>query len=365
MLSKLKSVTVTVTLWACALPLLLVRTYRVCIICTSPGAQFRMPSYLIHTGGLLSVFFPNDPPLRHAPTHDNRTYDVVIEATYANNMTVQSDIVQFSTARADTFWLSVSRVSENFLDTIDFLADHDSGDIQGVAAFMASSGTDSHVFFDHDKSPLTGYCVEIEKVDLSSLKRTPTTPPSIKPAPRFADYVSCNGQKEKDYKCICAYGIDRFMGRQTMEQIKDFCPDAAKFPGNCRCTPESTAASAKYVGWLPIPMPYLRAWDIPHYGNKSAPWPPVEPPAITPFGNWYSHPAKTKCKDTVGRIGDGTGCTWRRDPRATLLYSKTLVEHKWSWVKMAEVTESLIKANVEAAKNARAAIPLKSRCCGC
>ena len=51
-----------------------------------------------------------------------------------------------------------------------------------------------------DKSPLTGYCVEIEKVDLSSLKRTPTTPPSIKPDPRFADYVSCNGQKEKDYK---------------------------------------------------------------------------------------------------------------------------------------------------------------------
>ena len=107
-----------------------------------------MPSYLIHTCGLLSVFFPNDPPLRHAPTRDDRTYDVVIEATYANNMTVQSDIVQFSTARADTFWLSVSRVSENFLDTIDFLADHDSGDIQGVAAFMASSGTDSHVFFD-------------------------------------------------------------------------------------------------------------------------------------------------------------------------------------------------------------------------
>ena len=37
------------------------------------------------------------------------------------------------------------------------------------------------------------YCVEIEKVDLSDVQRTPSGPPFIPQNQTFSDYLSCNG----------------------------------------------------------------------------------------------------------------------------------------------------------------------------
>lgn len=82
----------------------------------------------------------------------------------------------------ETFWVEAFRVSENMVSWPDFLADHNSGDLQGDVAFLTNSGggpgSVGH-FFDFDNSPRVRYCVEVQKVDLSAISRTPSGPPFI------------------------------------------------------------------------------------------------------------------------------------------------------------------------------------------
>ena len=136
-------------------------------------------------------------------------------------------------------------------------------------------------------SQLTRYCVEIEKVDLSHVQRTPSGPPFIPQNQTFSDYLSCNGGGDnhhgpghhgpprrghgsspppadplawQNYTCICDNGIDRQFAHQTAAQIKQICGSSSReslggeekaeggFPGmDCNCSASSLAASAKYT----------------------------------------------------------------------------------------------------------------------
>jgi hypothetical protein len=49
-------------------------------------------------------------------------------------------------------------------------------------------------FFDFERSPRVRYCVEIAKVKLNNIPRTPSGPPQIPTDYSFAEYLSCNGQ---------------------------------------------------------------------------------------------------------------------------------------------------------------------------
>ena len=89
-------------------------------------------------------------------------------------------------------------------------------------------------------SQLTRYCVEIEKVDLSDVQRTPSGPPFIPQNQTFSDYLSCNGGGDnhhgpghygpspppadplawQNYTCICDNGIDRQFAHQPAAQIQ-------------------------------------------------------------------------------------------------------------------------------------------------
>ena len=137
-------------------------------------------------------------------------------------------------------------------------------------------------------SQLTRYCVEIEKVDLSDVQRTPSGPPFIPQNQTFSDYLSCNGGGDnhhgpghygpspppadplawQNYTCICDNGIDRQFAHQTAAQIKQICGSSSAeslggeekaeggFPGmDCNCSASSLAASAKYAGFMPFVLP--------------------------------------------------------------------------------------------------------------
>ena len=82
------------------------------------------------------------------------------------------------TGSPDTTWIEVFRVSENMVTTPDFLANHNSGTAEGDVGFMSGCGNDCH-FFNFGASPRVRYCVEIAKVNLSGIPRTPSGPPGF------------------------------------------------------------------------------------------------------------------------------------------------------------------------------------------
>lgn len=133
--------------------------------------------------------------------------------------------VVFRTASDATVWINPHRISENELLTVDFLANHDSGTIEGDVGFMTFAGNSSH-FFNLFGSPLTAHCVEIEKVSLPDAGRTRSNPAAIPIDPQFADYGSCNGDRTTqpngwgNYTCVCDNTIDRVIAHQTVEEIE-------------------------------------------------------------------------------------------------------------------------------------------------
>eukprot|EP00035_Acanthoeca_spectabilis_P025849 m.460135 g.460135 ORF g.460135 m.460135 type:complete len:511 (-) comp21943_c0_seq1:139-1671(-) len=292
-----------------------------------------------------------------------RTYEAIVVAEYAKIKAHASTAAVFRTANDSTIWINPHRVSENLLTTVDFLANHNSGTLQGDVGFMTFAGNSSH-FFNLFGSPLTSFCVEMAKVDLSGLNRTSSNPPSIPTDNQFADYISCNGNRDDppngwgNYTCVCDNTIDRVIAHQPAAFIEKLCGDGPIMPEKlCTCGAESLAASARYTGFMATSLPWIHM----HRGPSGSPIP--DPPAtITPFGGWYSHPSGTKCADTTGQVGDG-GCTWRRDPRARMVYGAGLVAA--GWVIPQNATTADILGNVKAATKAFNAIPMTPRCCGC
>jgi len=306
---------------------------------------------------------------------------------------IAHDHQTFKTGSPDTMWLEVFRISEHMLTTVDFLANHDSGSLEGDAAFMtvAGGGTSgkSH-FFDFESSPRVRYCVEIMKVDLSDIPRTPSGPPSIPTNYSFSEYLSCNGQSAAhtsssgntttpeawmNYTCLCDNKIDRIIAHQTDDQLKQYCPttsaaveppaDMSTMIGNpvgdldfgmdCQCDAGSIKASEKYTGQMPVCLPI-------HLHFSPAPAPTPAPTPAYHYGNWYHHPAGAKCPEGENVVGTN-GCTWRRDPVSQIVYGHDLVSHGWN-ISATGSTNEEVFGNAAAMRSAFDALP-GQKCCGC
>eukprot|EP00041_Stephanoeca_diplocostata_P020911 m.478403 g.478403 ORF g.478403 m.478403 type:complete len:504 (-) comp21692_c0_seq8:1252-2763(-) len=302
----------------------------------------------------------------------NSVCSIKVTAVYSNfGVSEESEVQQFRTANPNTTWIQTHRVTENSRADVDFLSNHNSGTLEADVAFMTFQGNSSR-FFDFLHSPETGFCVEIQKVNLSSIKRTPSNPEAIPMPVGYADYISCNGDRTDpppgtgwgNYTCVCDNEIDRVIAHQSQHLINRLCPNTSaapvihgRFPMNpCHCNAESLAYSAKYTGWMPVSLPWI-TFDSPV-------WPPVPPAELTPYGGWFHHPSGAKCDDTVtSAIGDASGCTWKRHPRAVMVYGGDLLLAGWN---MSDAPSTrAIKNNVLAAERAYDQLPVHQRCCGC
>lgn len=216
-------------------------------------------------------------------------------------------------ASGNTRLLEVMRQSE-FTYDVDYLMNHNSGDIGGDTTFIvASSGDPDRPGFlnvTFRKSVFTLYCLEILDV---SVPNTITTGGDD----RFADYLSCNNNHNaSDPQCQCDNFIDRWFSKAE-DQTKychtssgDPCADQFSHDCTCECTDASLEASAKYVGAMPV------------YYNQ---------PEL--LGHWYSTPKATECHETeaVGTArADGTTCTWKRHPEARVVRGGDVLDFGWN-----------------------------------
>lgn len=213
----------------------------------------------------------------------------------------------------ETFMLEVMRESE-FTDDVDYLMNHNSGDIEGDVGFItmtASSGHFSNSTFNN--SVFTLYCVEVLK---TTIPDTMTTDGDD----RFADYLSCNDNgNATDPQCMCDNAIDRFLSKPNGTQLTACksittgapCDSHRDFRDcKCNCSSKSLDTSAKYTGMMPL---YFKA--------------PVQ------IGVWYSHPKNTECSEleTVGQPrADGSICTWKRNPEARVLRGHDALKAGWN-----------------------------------
>ena len=162
------------------------------------------------------------------------------------------------TADPATTWLEVFRVAENFVAWPDFLANHNSGTLEGDATFLTGSGggttTNRTRFFDFYASPRVRYCVEMAKVVLDNITRTPSGPPNVPTNTSFAEYLSCDpfGAYFANYSCKCDNKIDREIARQTPAQIAKYCADNVSAGSPCDCDPGSISASDSFIGHMPV-----------------------------------------------------------------------------------------------------------------
>jgi len=218
-----------------------------------------------------------------------------------------------ATESYETRILEVMRQSEYTYD-VDYLMNHDSGDLVGDTTFIDFSSKDpdqpSFLNVTFRKSVFTLYCIEILDV---FVRDTITTDGN----PRFADYLSCNDNNNAtDPQCQCDNFIDRSFSKAE-DQTK-YChtssgnPCAGPFSHNCtcKCTSASLEASAKYVGMMPV------------YFNQ---------PEL--LGHWYSTPKATECleNETVGTLRTkGTKCTWKRYPEARVVRGGDALDFGWN-----------------------------------
>eukprot|EP00940_MAST-03C_sp_MAST-3C-sp2_P001530 g1530.t1 len=197
----------------------------------------------------------------------------------------------------ESLYLSLIRQSE-FTDEVDYLANHDSGDTLGDAAFLtvsaAASANDSLINVSFVNSTFTKYCVEILPARLDFPTRSGN-------GSYFADYLSCNfhSPTPSTPKCECQCWADRCIAADATESTchKEGNPsikcdwDDTGYNCTCPCSTQGLRASNTYVGWMPVYMS--------DDGSRS--------------GSWFSHPAPTECLfgETVGMMrSDGTMCTW-------------------------------------------------------
>lgn len=204
-------------------------------------------------------------------------------------------------AHGNTMLLEVMRQSE-FTYDVDYLMNHNSGDLGGDTAFIVSSSQDpdqpGFLNVTFRKSVFTLYCLEVLQVIVPD---TVTTDGDD----RFADYLSCNDNgNATDPQCMCDNYIDRSLSK-AKDQTK-FCHSSSGGPCthafrdcHCTCTDASLKASTQYIGMMPV------------YYNQSE-----------LLGYWYSTPKDAECQETeiVGTVrADGTSCTWKRHPEARVV----------------------------------------------
>jgi hypothetical protein len=232
-----------------------------------------------------------------------------------------------------TFLLEVLRQSEYTYD-VDYLGNHNSGDIGGDTAFVvhSSSNPDQKGFLNTTfrKSTFTLYCVEVLAVHVPNTVTTDGVD-------KFADYLSCDdNHNATNPLCACDNAIDRSFSKKE-EQMK-YCrtesgEECTSFRDcHCNCTRASLDASAKYTGMMP------------YYDSQ---------PELV--GHWYSHPVATECKEDepVGhKRADGTQCTWKGYSEARVVQGADVLAAGWNTTSShgwpsPPLDPALVKQNVE------------------
>jgi hypothetical protein len=221
------------------------------------------------------------------------------------------------------------RVSERTYE-IDFLSNHNAGDLQGEVAFLSSGSPDGAPAFA--KVPVTEYCVE----HISG---------------SFAPYISCNGPEAgkrntpENPICICDVYADRMISLESMAEMDNSCgksptrPDGTHIDNPCNCSSSGRGnQSADWAKWtLPnasITIVGAQSVWLPYFYYQR-PRPPVRGeaaasayPGVRPFGEWYSLPRAGECAE--GKPLGHSGCTWRRLPRARIVWGSELLKLGWN-----------------------------------
>eukprot|EP00746_Dinoflagellata_sp_MGD_P018495 gnl/MRDRNA2_/MRDRNA2_14288_c0_seq1.p1 gnl/MRDRNA2_/MRDRNA2_14288_c0~~gnl/MRDRNA2_/MRDRNA2_14288_c0_seq1.p1 ORF type:complete len:309 (-),score=33.87 gnl/MRDRNA2_/MRDRNA2_14288_c0_seq1:88-915(-) len=255
--------------------------------------------------------------------------------------------------QTDTTFIEVLRESE-FTNDVDYLMNHNSGDIDGDAGFltMTSKSPDGKSFLNVSfvNATFTLYCVELMKAKLPSSK----TPEGNH---AFADYLSCNDNGDaKNPQCTCDNVIDRSVANQ-LPTPDCLMPNGTQCTASsmkslhdchCRCTDLSTELSAKYTGMMPVKL--------------------GQPQSI---GVWYSHPQATECaqNEAIGQLKqDGsTICTWKRHPLARTVKGFQVLKNGWSFPTSRSPTRAdpaQVKHNGDVIRQTINSAPLQPRQCG-
>ena len=160
-------------------------------------------------------------------------------------------------------------------------------EVDRVAA--CGMGTDAVPLFSPLESPMVGYCVEMLDVP-------------------FSRYQSCNGGAMRDGGtdpiCECQLGGNREEAADSKASIALHCGGPS---GRCTCTADGEYLSERFVGRMDYAMTTSDA------GSKSF-----------VAGYWYSTPRLGECPTNVP-LGTN-GCTWRRRPRAHMLWLSDIIE---------------------------------------
>jgi hypothetical protein len=254
-----------------------------------------------------------------------------------------------ASSRKGSFLLEVLRQSEYTYD-VDYLMNHNSGDISGDTSFVASASRDPNqtgfLNTTFRWSTFTLYCVEVLDVHVSD---TITTEGDT----RYADYLSCDdNDNATDPQCGCDNSIDRFLSK-AKDQMK-YCHSTSGGPCNsssimrsckCECSQQSLELSAKYTGMMPV-----------YYGQDSL------------LGHWYSHPKLTECheNEVIGsHRDDGTQCTWTRHGEARVLRGADVLAAGWnaSGGFMHHLDPALVKQNAQVFRKSFDSQPFQQWAC--
>lgn len=201
------------------------------------------------------------------------------------------------------------------------------------------------------EAPITEYCVDY--LPLEAPRTAPKQPRAIlRPsavalpddddadASGFSGYLSCNsdevdgmvrGYHPIDPQCACIVYDDRLLAHQTRAELARDCgASAPRIPWvnetTCNCTggdsplPEEGSPSLSHVGRAPVWLPYVGVGAHPaEFWNAS--W------GARVAGYNYHFPRGGEC-GADQPLGSG-GCTWRRRPRARLLFGDALLAAGW------------------------------------
>ncbi|CAE8639924.1 unnamed protein product [Polarella glacialis] len=248
----------------------------------------------------------------------------------------------------ETFWLEILRESEYTYD-IDYLSNHDSGNVMGDVAIIMYGATHPTPFFENfTQATFTMFCVEVLLVKIPN---TITTGGDD----RFADYQSCN-ENPSAPECVCDNWIDRkFIAQQDPDpycHLQDGRPCSVESFNNnsctCTCSQESLEWSAWHTGMMPV------------FSGSSV-----------QLGNWYSHPKAGECAEheSVGKVREaGSQCTWKRRPDARTFRGVDLVQAGWNLSSPGDRNESAdpsqFHQNAEIVRKVVASSPLQPWSCG-
>ena len=241
-----------------------------------------------------------------------------------------SDVTVMRTASTRWESFTVFRISENCGSAceVDYLYDHDAGDLLSDTDFITHAANSSHFNIEFNHSVITKYCVQ----------RLVGPPASL----AFADYVSCNGKDTEHYTCTC----NKYSARPVFEPSTwrvqpgacsrglytdgPLCPcardshtrplvslidrcigrlDTSPCAGpdmGCNCSDASIETSAHYVGRMPVYAPFPT-----HVGNGTC---DTVPQAKSTFlGYWYSLPSLAECAP----VSPSSGVRIRDQPNRT------------------------------------------------